>query len=99
MEVTKRKPSRAELLKRSVAVEIADRAYRIFAAMLPSDPQTRRYACERLTRLTGAQVAADHGEAALHCALNGAVVAGAPAYRAERPALAAAEALFAKADD
>lgn len=84
---TRREPTAAERRKRAVASELADKAFASFVATLPQDPQTRRYACERMTRLTGAQVAVDHGEAALHCALNGAVVAGAPAFRREPPAL------------
>jgi hypothetical protein len=43
-------------------------------------------------------VADGHGEAALHCALAGAVVAGAPAYRAEKPGRKAAEAAFRKGE-
>lgn len=93
----KREPTPAERQKRAVAAEIADRAFAAFVSTLPTDPQTRRYACERMTRLTGAQVAVDHGEGALHSALNGAVVAAAPAYRTEKP-MAAAEALFAKGE-
>lgn len=92
----KREPSPAERRKRANAAALADQAFAAFVATLPSDPVTRRWACERLTRLTGAQVAADHGEAALHCALSGAVVAGAPAYRAQRPHVVAAEAMFAR---
>lgn len=95
---TKREPTAVERRKRIVGVEIADATFRAIAAKLPLDPQTRRYACERLARLIGAQVATDHGEAALHSALNGAVVAGAPAYRTEKPARAAAEALFRDAE-
>ena len=94
----KREPTPAERQKRAVATELADNAFAAFVAMLPADPATRRWACERMTRLTGAQVAVDHGEAALHSALNGAVVAGAPAYRVERPGRAAAEAVFAKGE-
>lgn len=93
----KRPPSAATLRKRAIAAELADRAFTAFVATLPTDPQTRRLACERLTRLTGAQVAVDHGEAALHCALSGAVVAGAPAFDGERKA-SAAEALFRKGE-
>lgn len=96
MIAVKREPTPAERRKRAAAQALADRAFAGFVATLPADPVTRRLACERLTRLTGAQVAADHGEAALHCALSGAVVAGAPAYRATRPVLVAAEALFTK---
>lgn len=92
----KREPTPAERQKRAVASEIADKAFAAFVAVLPSDPQTRRYACERMTRLTGAQVAVDHGEGALHSALNGAVVAAAPAYRTEKPTAAA---LFSRGDD
>lgn len=96
--ITKHAQTPAERRKRAVASELADQAFRAFVALLPSDPQTRRYACERMTRLTGAQVAVDHGEGALHSALTGAVVAGAPAYRTEKPAAVAAEALFRKGD-
>lgn len=92
----RREPTLAERRKRATAQAIADRAFAAFVATLPADPVTRRWACERLTRLTGAQVAADHGEAALHCALSGAVVAGAPAYRAAKPGFVAAEALFTR---
>jgi hypothetical protein len=94
--VAKRRPTPAEIQRRAVAQELADRAFTAFVATLPSDPVTRRLACERMTRLTGAQVAVDHGEGALHCALNGAVVAAAPAYRAEKPGKTAAEAHFVK---
>jgi hypothetical protein len=95
MKAHRHQPTPAERQKRAVASEIADKAFAAFVAVLPKDPQTRRYACERMTRLTGAQVAVDHGEAALHCALSGAVVAGAPAFRTER---AAAEAVFGKGE-
>jgi hypothetical protein len=90
----KHQPTQAERRKRAVAAELADRAFAAFVATLPPDPATRRWACERMTRLTGAQVAVDHGEGALHCALSGAVVAGAPAYRSQKTN--AAEALFSK---
>lgn len=92
----RREPTPAERRKRAVASDLADRAFAAFVATLPPDPVTRRWACERMTRLTGAQVAVDHGEGALHCALNGAVVAAAPAYRTENK-FTAAEELFAKA--
>lgn len=94
----KREPTPAERQKRAVAAEIADKAFAAFLRTLPGDPAVRRRASERLTRLLGAFVADGHGEAALHCALAGAVVAGAPAYRSEKPAVAAAEALFSKGE-
>jgi hypothetical protein len=93
-----RQPTAAERRKRAVAAELADRAFAAFVATLPPDPATRRWACERMTRLTGAQVAVDHGEAALHCALTGAVIAAAPAYRDEKPK-AAADALFSRPEE
>jgi len=96
-QTIKRPPSPAERQRRAVATELADKAFAAFVATLPTDSQTRRLACERLTRLTGAQVAVDHGEAALHCALSGAVVAGAPAFEGERKT-SAAEALFSKGE-
>jgi ribosomal protein S21 len=64
MKAHRHQPTPAERQKRAVASEIADKAFAAFVAVLPTDPQTRRYACERMTRLTGAQVAVDHGEAA-----------------------------------
>lgn len=94
----KREPTPAERRKRAVADQIGDHAFAAFLARLPGDPAVRRRASERLARLLGAFVADGHGEAALHCALSGAVVAGAPAFR-DRPEMAAAEALFAKAQE
>lgn len=94
----KREPSRAERAKRAAATELANRAFVAFIDSLPEDRATRRWACERMTRLTGAQVALDHGEAALHSALNGAVVAAAPAFTAD-PRRADADALFRNGEE
>ena len=91
----KRDPTPAERQKRAVADQLGYDAFAAFLASLPGDPAVRRRASERLARLLGAFVADGHGEAALHCALSGAVVAGAPAYRAEKR-FAAAEAVFIK---
>jgi hypothetical protein len=54
MKAHRHQPTPAERQKRAVASEIADKAFAAFVAVLPTDPQTRRYACERMTRLTGA---------------------------------------------
>jgi hypothetical protein len=94
----KRAPTPAERQKRAVADQLGADAFAAFLASLPGDPAVRRRASERLTRLLGAFVADGHGEAALHCALAGAVVAGAPAYRAEKPGRKAAEAAFRKGE-
>ncbi|MFA5567989.1 MAG: hypothetical protein WC972_05000 [Trueperaceae bacterium] len=98
-QAVKQEVSPAEKRRRAIAAEIADSAFAAFVASLPSDPRTRRLACERMTRLAGTQVAVDHGEGALHSALNGAVVAAAPAYRTEKPAVISAEALFVKGEE
>lgn len=92
----KREPTPADRAKRAVADQIGVDAFRTFLRSLPHDPSARRRASERFAKLFGAFVADGYGEAALHSALNGAVVAGAPAYRSEKPAVVAAEALFSK---
>lgn len=95
----RREPTAAERAKRAVGDRIGADAFAAFLARLPGDPAVRRRASERLARLLGKFVADGHGEAALHCALSGAVVAGAPAYRAEKPGVAEAEAVFAKSGE
>jgi hypothetical protein len=92
----KREPTPAERQKRAVADRLGYDAFAAFLASLPGDPAVRRRASERLARLLGAFVADGHGEAALHCALSGAVVAGAPAFREAR--MTDAEALFRKGE-
>ncbi|MCR5875147.1 hypothetical protein LRS10_13695 [Phenylobacterium sp. J426] len=94
---TRRAPTPAERQKRAIADRLGDQAFAAFLDRLPPDPVVRRRASERLTRLLGAFVADGHGEAALHCALAGAVVAGAPAFQSE-PKTSAAEALFRKGE-
>jgi hypothetical protein len=94
----KREPTPAERQKRAVADQLGYDAFAAFLGSLPGDPAVRRRASERLARLLGAFVADGHGEAALHCTLAGAVVAGAPAYRSGKPGQAAAEAVFAKGE-
>lgn len=89
----KRAPTPAERHKRAVGDQLGYDGFAAFLRTLPSDPAVRRRASERLARLLGAFVADGHGEAALHCALAGAVVAGAPAFQGESRK-SAAEALF-----
>lgn len=90
----KREIPASERLERAIGANTADECFRRMMERLPDHGAARAAALRRMNRLTAAAVAIHSGAGQLHGMLAGSAAVAEPAYRSEKPAVVAAEALF-----